>query len=127
MVDPSLNILEQFTKGLKEISGFQLKIFPIVLGYELNKIPVKITESISTWSQNNKKILYGIHFNQLNRTDVSILKDSLLDIQVTAFVYDEMLFFKDMCPVLLYLTHLSLGENGAKGIYSLSRDNFYFS
>lgn len=88
------------------------EIFIVVLEERVNRITLN---SLSKWLKTAQNVsVYGLHFVHVK--DINVLKEMLSELNLTAtgFVFEKEVMFKDLCPVLLYLIHLSLGENGSR-------------
>jgi len=68
-----------------------------------------------SWSQNN--LIYGVHFNRMvAEEDVLNFDCNKFPVDVTGFIFgkDNERLYSNCFPVLLYILHLVLGENGVR-------------
>ena len=101
------------------------KMFFVFLGPKFGVFGVEIIQSIQSWSLANSKVIYGVHFQNLTtmrgRKLMHIMKQKELNTD-----FHEFLFPVTGClsgntvscvvsfPLLLYLIHLVIGENGPR-------------
>ena len=107
--------MSEFEDGKFEYLPEMQKIFFVVLS-GLKKNLNLFLNGISGHLREKHYDLYGIHLNEFDKSE---LKDiDLNNIEITGFASSAV--YSDCFPVLLYMVHLALGENGANnGSWSL--------
>lgn len=106
------NPLEQLLSAFNDLISVNQKIFFIALDNFIDV--VQFMRALSLCHQRSVFEVYGVHMNKLKENDLLFLQSnsSSLNLTVTGFLEKTGFSSKYTSPVLLYIIHLSLGENG---------------
>lgn len=113
-----------------------LKVFFVAIGPMFSRPNLDLIRLIKDWSDlRTRDVCYGIHFQHVTAMQAFVMKNKLKEVlgnsekmsgsghlAVTGLVEDDNRDCSSSFPVLLYMIHLAIGENGnrlaGKGIPS---------
>ena len=113
-----------------------LKVFFVAIGPMFSRPNLDLVRLIKDWSDlRTRDVCYGIHFQHVTAMQAFVMKNKLKEVlgnsekmsssghlAVTGLVEDDNRDCSSSFPVLLYMIHLAIGENGnrlaGKGIPS---------